>query len=140
MDDRERIYRKWIEEVWNQRSEQALEEVFAECGIAYYPYFLKSDEPICGIEKFKEFFRLVWENFTDFNIETLDLAITDEKIISLCLIKAVQRDLDSDDPTATQEAEVKCLCQFTIEDGKIMELWNNVDLTEQNPKAALLKL
>lgn len=140
MDDRERIYRRWIEEVWNQRSEQVLEEVFAENGIAYYPYFLKSDEPICGIEKFKDFFRVVWEHFTDFNIETLDLAITDEKIISLCLIKAVQRDLDSDDPTATQRAEVKCLCQCKIEDGKIVELWNNVDLTEQNPKAALLKL
>ena len=140
MEISETLYRRWIEEVWNQRSEQAIEEVYAENGVAYYPYFLNSDEPILGIEKFKEFYNLVWENFTDFHIETLDLAVKEEKVISLCLIKAVQRDLDSDDPAATQEAEVKCLCQFKIEDGKITELWNNVDLNEQNPKVALLKL
>lgn len=140
MSNSETIYRRWIDEVWNQRSEKAIEEIFAEDGVAHYPYFIKNDEPILGIENFKEFYRLVWENFTDFHIETLDLVVTGEKIVSLCLIKAVQKDSDSDDPAATQAAEVKCLCQFKIEDGKISELWNNVDLNEQNPKVALLKM
>ncbi len=137
MEENELIYRRWIEEVWNKGNEEVIDELFDKDGIAFYPYFVKGDEPIRGIEKFKEFYRLVRENFSGLEIRISDVAVEDNKVVALCFISATQETADL--PT-DERAELRSLCQFKIKNGKIVEIWNNVDLTDQNPKAALLKL
>lgn len=140
MDELELIYQRWIDEIWNERREEVIDEVFDEDGVVFYPYFVDNEEPIRGIDKFKEFFHLVWKNFSDFSIKTLDLAVEGNKIVAHCLIRAVQKTTDSEGLPVKEQAELKCLCQFKIKEGKIVEYWNNVDLSEQNPKVPLLKL
>lgn len=140
MDENELIYRRWVEEVWNQGKEEAIEELFDEDGIANYPYFVKNEEPIRGIEGFKKFFQLVRENFANLKIVTNDLAVVEYKVVAGCQISAVLKNADGNNILIDKYAEVKCLCQYRIKNGKIVEIWNNVDLTDQNPKVPLLKL
>lgn len=140
MDENELIYRRWVEEIWNERKEEVIDEIFDEDGVAFYPYFVNTEEPIRGIDKFKEFFHLVWEHFSDFSVKTLDLAVEGNNIVSFCLIRAVQKTTDSEGLPIKEQAELKCLCKFKIENGKIVEFWNNVDLSEQNPRVPLLAL
>jgi len=140
VEKNELIYRRWIEELWNQQKEEVIEELFDKDGIAFYPYFVKGDEPIRGIEKFKEFYRLVWENFSGLKIRISDVAVEDNKVVAVCFISAVQETADSEGLPTQERAELRSLCQFKIKNGKIVEIWNNIDLTAQNPKAALLKL
>lgn len=140
MEENELIYRRWIEEVWNKGKEEVIDELFDKDGVAFYPYFVKGDEPIRGIEKFKEFYRLVRENFSDLEIRISDLVAEDNKVVALCFISAVQDAAESEDLPTDEQAELRSLCQFKIKNGKIVEIWNNIDLTDQNPKAALLKL
>lgn len=140
MDENELIYERWVEEIWNERREEVIDEIFDEDGVAFYPYFVKSEEPIRGADQFKEFFHLVWKNFSDFSIKTLDLVAEGNKIIAHCIIRAVQKTTDSEGLAVREKAELKCLCKFRIENGKIVEYWNNVDLSEQNPKVPLLTL
>lgn len=141
MDENELIFRRWVEEVWNQGNEKAIDELFDKDGTANYPYFLKNEEPIRGIEDFKKFFQLVREKFSNLKIETTDLAVVGDKVIAVCMISAIPKSIELiKDLTIKEHAAIKCLCQYRIKDGKIVEIWNNVDLNDQEREVPLLKL
>ena len=136
MQDNETTYRRWIEEVWNKGKEEAIEELFDNDGVAFYPNLVKGGEPIRGRDKFKKFLKLLRKNYSDIKIKISDMVTDGNKIISLCEIKAVPVNEDS----AAEPLETTGLSQIMFKNGKIVEIWNNTTADGQATNFELLKL
>jgi predicted ester cyclase len=136
----ELIYQRWIKEVWNDGNEEAIEELFDEDGVAIYPYFVKGDEPIRGRDDFKKFYKLARKEFSDIKIEISDMTSDGDVITALCAASAKRYDLIDEDTSVITPIEVSGLCRIKFDNGKIVEIWNNIDISDQIKTIPSLKL
>ena len=70
-DENKALLRRWFEEVWNKGREEAIDEMFAEDGIAHG---LAEDggQPLRGASGFKPFFRKFRAAFPDIEVVVED--------------------------------------------------------------------
>lgn len=130
-EENEAIYHRWIEEVWNKGNDDAIEELFDENGVAEYQY-LGKDNPIRGIDGYKKFVRWKRRLFTDIHITIEQIATNGNKVIAVCVLTANYRSDDLKDLEKPKTIQVSGLCQATFENGKIIRIWNNINLFEDD--------
>ena len=73
MDKNEEIMRRWFSEVWNQGDVSTIDELLDPNAIE--PTALLPDQTHNGREKFKEFHRLLYSAFSDFDL-TVDEVVS----------------------------------------------------------------
>ena len=79
--------RRWFEEVWNKGREEAIEEMFAEDGVAHG----LADGPgalLRGPNGFKPFFRSFRGAFPDIEVIVKDTIAEGDKVAARCRIRA----------------------------------------------------
>jgi predicted ester cyclase len=121
------LCRRWVNEVWNQGCEDSIDELFSEDGHAVYPNFVAGDDTLVGRAEFKRFYRAVRQRFENLNIRLSDVSSDEDKVVAICNVTGTLR---SEFQTAPGEVAVRCLCLYKFRDGKIQEIWNNVELDE----------
>jgi predicted ester cyclase len=126
-EENEAIYHRWIEEVWNKGNDDAIEELFDENGVAEYQY-LGKDNLIRGIDGYKKFARWKRELCTNIHITIEQIATSGNKVIAVCVLTANCRNGDLEDLEKPKTIQVSGLCQATFENGKIIRIWNNINL------------
>ena len=131
------LIRRWFEEVWNNGRADAIEEMFAENGVAHG---LSDDpeNPIRGPRDFRPFHTLFREAFPNMMIVVEDVIAEDDKVVARCSVRA-KHEGDFLGKAATQSpVEFTGIAIVRIDNGKIVEAWNNFDFMTLHKQVGLL--
>src|SRR3989442_10560864 len=83
--DNEALIRRWFEEVWNKGREDAIDEMFAEDGIAH-GLSDDSGDPLRGQAAFKQFQAEFSEAFPDVVVTFEDTIAEGDKVAAVCTV------------------------------------------------------
>ena len=125
-EENKKLLRRWFDEVWNKGRADAIEEMFAENGIAHG---LSDDpsKPIKGPSDYRPFYAVFRQAFPNLVIVIEDMIAEGDKVAARCSVRG-KHEGDFMGRAATQSP-----VQFTgitivrIENGKSVEAWNNFD-------------
>ena len=124
--DNEVLIRRWFEEVWNKGREDAVDEMFAEDGIAH-GLSDDSGDPLRGPAAFKEFHAKFSEAFPDIVVTVEDTIAEGDKVAARCTVRG-RHSGDTLGFAATHAPmEITGMSIVRIRGGKIVEGWNNFD-------------
>jgi steroid delta-isomerase-like uncharacterized protein len=125
-DENKALIRRWFEEVWNKGREEAIDEMFAENGIAH-GLADESGEALRGPTGYKPFFRKFRAAFPDIEVVVEDTVTEGDKVAARCTVRGKHQS-DSLGFAATQRPmEITGMTIVRVRDGKIVEAWNNFD-------------
>ncbi|HEU5091254.1 MAG TPA: ester cyclase [Nitrospira sp.] len=131
------LIRRWFEEVWNKGRAESIDELFAENGIAHG---LSDDpaKPITGPRDFRPFHTLFREAFPNMMIVVEDVVAEGDKVAARCSVRA-KHEGDFMGREATQApVEFTGMTIVRIDNGKIVEAWNNFDFMSLHKQVGLL--
>ena len=139
MAEYETLMHRWFEEVWNKGREEAIDEMFAEDGVAHG---LPTDEgdTIHGPKDFKPLFKKFREAFPDIKITVGETVSDGEKIASVCYVSGLHEGEGLGLSPTKQPVEFMGLVLIKHKDGKIIESWNSFDFMKMYAQLGALTL
>lgn len=120
------LIRRWFDEVWNKGRDEVIEELFDENGIAHG---LSDDpsHPIKGPKGYRPFYATFREAFPNIMVVVEDTVAEGDKVVARCSVRA-KHEGELMGRAATQApVEFTGITIVRIENGKIVEAWNNFD-------------
>ena len=124
--DLKAFIRRWFEEVWNKGREEAIDEMFAEDGVAY-GLADETGAPLRGASGFKPFFRNFRGAFPNIEVIVEDTVAEGDKVAARCTVRATHAG-DNLGFAATQKPmDITGITIVRVRDGQIVEAWNNFD-------------
>jgi steroid delta-isomerase-like uncharacterized protein len=118
--------RRWFEEVWNKGRAEAIDEMFAEDGIAH-GLADETGAQLRGPNDFKPFFYRFRGAFPDIQVIVEDTIAEGDRVAARCRLRATHAG-DTLGFAATQKPlEITGISIVRVRDGKIVEAWNNFD-------------
>jgi steroid delta-isomerase-like uncharacterized protein len=131
------LVRRWFDEVWNKGRVEAIDEMFDENGIAHG---LSDDpaKPITGPSQFRPFHAVFRDAFPNMMIVVEDMVAEGDKVAARCSVRAAHEG-DFMGRAATQSpVEFTGITIVRIDNGKIVEAWNNFDFMTLHKQVGLL--
>ena len=125
-DENKALIRRWFEEVWNKGREEAIDELFAAEGIAH-GLADEAGNALRGPQDFKPFFRKFRSAFPEIEIVVEDTVAEGEKVAARCLVRGKHQSDSLGFAATGQSTEFTGITIVRIEQGKIVEAWNNFD-------------
>lgn len=123
--DNEALTRRWFEEVWNKGRVEAIDEMFAEDGIAHG--LSDGEEEIRGPAAFKVFHATFRGAFPDMQITMEEILCQDDKTAGRFSGQATHAGDQLGIPATGKRVNFTGMTFIRWKDGKIAEGWNNVD-------------
>ena len=120
------VMRRWFEEVWNKGREEAIDELFAEDGVAN-GLAVETGEPLRGPAGFKPFFQRFRNAFPDIEVIVEDTVSEGDKIAARCRVCATHKGDTLGFVATNNPVDFTGICIVRVRDGKIVEAWNNFD-------------
>lgn len=133
------LLHRWFEEVWNKGREEAIDEMLAEDIIAH-GLLDEEGNTIVGIAKFKPFFRKFREAFPDIHVTVEDTVSEGNKITGLCRVRATHSGQGIGVRPTNKQIDFTGIAIIKIEDGKIIEAWNQFDFMSMYQQLGALNL
>ncbi|HSE18866.1 MAG TPA: ester cyclase [Pyrinomonadaceae bacterium] len=136
-EENKELVRRWFEEVWNNGRAEAIDEMFDEYGIAHG---LSDDpaKPITGPTEFRPFHTVFREAFPNMIIVVEDMVAEGDKVAARCSVRA-RHEGDFMGIAATQApVEFTGMTIVRIDNGKIVEAWNNFDFQTLHKQVGLI--
>ena len=125
-EDLKALIRRWFEEVWNKGRAEAIDEMFAEDGIAH-GLADEAGAPLVGASGFKPFFQNFRGAFPDIEVVVEDTIAEGDRVAARCTVRATHAG-DTLGFAATQKPiEIGGISIVRVCDGKIVEAWNHFD-------------
>jgi len=120
------ILRRWFDEVWNKGRDEAIEEMFDENGIAHG---LSDDpaNPIKGPRGYKPFYAVFRQAFPNIVIVIEDMVAEGDKVAARCSVRAKHEGEFMGRAATQSPVEFTGITIVRIDNGKIVEAWNNFD-------------
>jgi len=136
-EENKQLVRRWFDEVWNNGRADAIEEMFAENGIAHG---LGDDpsNPIRGPRDFRPFHTVFREAFPNMNIVIEDLIAEGDKVAARCSVRAKHEGHFLGRAATQSPVHFSGMTIVRIADGKIVEAWNNFDFMVLHKQVGLL--
>jgi len=137
--DNAAFIRRWFEEVWNKGREEAIDEMFAEDGVAHG----LGDEPgqdIRGPSEFKPFFHSFRGAFPDMEVVVEDTISEGDRVAARCSVRAKHSGHTLGFAATHRPVEFHGISIVRIRDGKIVEAWNNFDFMSMFRQLGALRL
>jgi steroid delta-isomerase-like uncharacterized protein len=125
-EENKALIRRWMEEVWNKGRVEAIDEMFAEEGVAHGLSDVSGQE-LRGPAGFKPFFQSFRDAFPDMQIIVEDTVAEDDKVAARCTVRGRHQGDTLGFAATGQPAEFTGMCIVRVKDGKIVEAWNNFD-------------
>lgn len=135
----ETFLHRWFEEVWNQKREDAIDEMFAEDGIANGLNDAEGN-PLRGPEGFKTLHRAFLSAYPDLIITVEDTVCEGDKIAARCKVSATHAGEGLGVAPTNQPIEFTGLTIVKLKDGKIIEAWNEFDFMKMYSQLGALTL
>jgi steroid delta-isomerase-like uncharacterized protein len=130
---------RWFEEVWNNKREDAIEEMFAEDGIAN-GLNDENGNPYRGPEGFKKLHRAFLSAYPDLKIEVVDTVVEGDKIAARCRVTGSHAGHGIGVAPTNQPVEFTGMVIVHVKDGKITEAWNEFNFMEMYKQVGALTL
>ena len=130
---------RWFEEVWNNKSEIAVDEMFATDGIAHGLVDSEGNE-VRGPEGFKKLQRQFLETFPDMHIEVEDTVVDGDKIAARCRVTGSHLGRGIGVAPTNGPVEFTGMTIVRVKDGKIVEAWNEFNFMEMYRQVGALTL
>lgn len=136
-EENKQLLRRWFEEVWNKGRADAIDEMFDEYGIAHG---LSDDpsNPIRGPRDFRPFHTLFREAFPNMAIVVEDLIAEGDKAVARCSVRAKHEGDFLGSVASQSPVEFTGIAIVRIENGKIVEAWNNFDFMTLHKQVGLI--
>lgn len=125
-EENRQLVQRWFEEVWNQGRADAIDEMFAEDGIAH-GLADESGAPLRGTSAFREFHSRFRGAFPDIVVTVEDTVVEGDKVAARCSVRAVHVGDDLGFAATQRPMEITGMTIARVKDGKIAEAWNNFD-------------
>lgn len=138
-DKYETFLHRWFEEVWNQKREEAIDEMFAEEGVANGLKVSEGDS-LRGPENFKTLYRQFVSAIPDLHITVEDTISEGNKIAARCTCRGTHSGEGLGVAPTDQPIEFTGITIVHIEDGKIIQAWNEFDFMEMYGRLGALSL
>ncbi len=139
MADYDTFIHRWFEEVWNNRSERAIDEMFAEDGIANGLNDADGNA-LRGPEGFKTLHRAFLAAYPDLKITVEDIVSEGDKIAARCTVTGTHSGDALGVAPTNQPVEFTGMTIIQIKDGKIIEAWNEFDFMKMYSQIGALTL
>jgi len=130
------LVRRWFEEVWNQGRSDAIDELLASGGIVH-GLSEDTDNPIRGPEDFKPFHETFRGAFPDVAVAVEEIIAEGDMVAARCLVRANHAGDHLGVPASNAAVHFTGIAIVRIEDGKIVEAWNNFDFLQMNKQIGL---
>jgi steroid delta-isomerase-like uncharacterized protein len=136
-EENKQLVRRWFDEVWNNGRADAIEEMFAENGIAHG---LGDDpsNPIRGPRDFRPFHTIFREAFPNMNIIVEDMIAEGDKVAARCSVRAKHEGEFLGRAATQSPVDFSGMTIVRIAGGKIVEAWNNFDFMVLHKQVGLL--
>src|ERR1700730_5044746 len=126
MSENKALIHRWFDEVWNQGRTDAIDEMFAEDGIAH-GLSDDSGNPLRGPAGFKGFHAKFREAFPDIVVTVEDTVSEGDKIAARCSVRGKHSGDSLGFAATNAPVEFTGIAIVRVKDGKIVEAWNNFD-------------
>ena len=130
------LLHRWFDEVWNQKREEAIDEMMTEDVVIHG----LGDEPIVGRENFKPFFRSFSSAFPDIQVTVEDVITDGNKMSCRCTVRGTHTGDGLGFAPTNQPVEFSGGGMCTLENGKFKEVWNEFDFMRMNTQMGILAL
>jgi steroid delta-isomerase-like uncharacterized protein len=124
--ENETLIRRWFEEVWNKGRADAIDEMFAEDGVAH-GLSDADGNPLRGPAGFKAFHATFREAFPDLVVTVEDTIAEADKVAVRCTVRGKHTGDSLGFAASQAPIEITGMTFVRIRDGKIVEGWNNFD-------------
>jgi steroid delta-isomerase-like uncharacterized protein len=126
LEDNKALVRRWFEQVWNQKNEAAIDEMFSAQGRAYG--FPEPDSVVTGPQGFKDLHRDFCGAFPDLHI-TLDDVVAEGDVVAVRWhVDATHKGDHLGFPATGRVAVLTGTSFLTIRKGQILDGWNQMDM------------
>ncbi len=134
------LIHRWFDEVWNNKSEAAIDELLAPDVIGYGLEDPDGDTKIVGPEAFKRLHRAFVSAYPDIKIEVLDTVSEGDKVAARCrVIGTHQGEGLGVQPTGSL-VEFTGMLIVRVENDQIVEAWNEFDFMQMYTQLGALSL
>ena len=125
-EENKKLIRRWFDEVWNNGRAEVIEELFDENGIAHG---LGDDpaHPIKGPAGYKPFYETFRQAFPNIMVVVEDMVAEGDKVVARCSVRAKHEGEFMGRAATQAPVEFTGITMVRIENGKIVEAWNNFD-------------
>ena len=137
--DNTSLVRRWFQEVWNSGRAEAIDEMFAEEGVAH-GLADESGAPLRGPANFKTFHGRFREAFPDIEVVVEDTVSEGDKVAARCTVRGRHRGDSLGFKATDSPVEFTGMAFVRIADGKIVEAWNNFDFMSMFQQLGALRL
>jgi steroid delta-isomerase-like uncharacterized protein len=139
MAENETLLHRWFEEVWNQRREDAIDEL-ADENVVAYGLTDEKGETVSGREGFKNLHRAFLSAYPDLKITVEDAISEGNKVAARCTVRATHAGEGLGVAPTNQPIEFTGLVFVKIKDGRIVEAWNEFDFMKMYSQVGALTL
>ena len=137
--ENEALVRRWFEEVWNKGRAEAIDEMFAEEGVAH-GLADESGAALRGPANFRVFHRRFREAFPDVEVRVEDAVSDGDKVAVRCTVRGRHRGDTLGFAATERPVEFTGMTFSRVSDGKIVEAWNNFDFMSMFQQLGALRL
>lgn len=137
-NENKELVRRWFEEVWNKGRVDAIDEMFDANGIAHG---LSDDpsRPITGPAEFRPFHTVFREAFPNMMIVVEDMVAEGDRVAARCSVRAKHEGQFLGRAATQSPVEFTGMTIVRIDNGKIVESWNNFDFMNLHRQLGLLQ-
>lgn len=122
----EQIARTWFEQVWNQGSEQAIDQLMAPQA-QFHGLAPPAAAPVVGPAGFKPFYRQFRQAFPDMRIEIDKLVTQGDTVAVYCTVKGTHGGDGLGSKATHRPFHINGMGMARIENDRIAEAWNAFD-------------
>lgn len=134
-EENKAVLRRWFDEVWNNGRAEVIDELFDENGVAHG---LDPSTPIRGPRDYKPFYETFRQGFPNLKVIIEDMVAEGDKVAARCSVRG-SHEGDFLGRAATQSpVEITGITIVRIDNGKIVEAWNNFDFMRLHQQVGLL--
>ncbi len=131
------LLQRWFDEVWNKGRVEAIDEMLAEDGIAHGLSEVP-ESPLRGPVGFKPFHNAFRGAFPDIEVVVEDMIAEGDKVVARCSVRGKHSGEHLGVAASNAPVDFTGIAIVRIEDGKIVEAWNNFDFMRMNRQIGVI--
>jgi steroid delta-isomerase-like uncharacterized protein len=120
------LVRRWFEQVWNQKSEAAIDEMFPLSSKSHG--FPDADSVLAGPEAFKAVHRTFCGALPDLHVDIKDIVSEDDRVAVRWRVTATHLGDHLGFPASGKKATLDGSSFVIVQDNRIIEGWNQMDI------------
>ena len=120
------LVRRWFEQVWNQKSEAAIDEMLSPQGKSHG--FPEADSVLVGAEAFKAVHRTFCGAFPDVHVDVVEIVAEGDRVAVRWRVSMTHLGDHLGFPASGKKTTLDGSSFLIVKDNQVTEGWNQMDL------------